>query len=131
MKFVLGLLFLGVSFLLMVPAAQLTAQGKVSPMWIVGLFFLQTLGELCLSPVGLSTMTKLAPTRLLGLVMGIWFLADAIGNKLAGVMASEFNSTDSHALAKFFLTQTLWVGGATLALLASVPWLRRLMGDVK
>jgi POT family proton-dependent oligopeptide transporter len=131
MKFVLGLLFLGLSFLLMVPAAQLTVQGKVSPMWIVGLFFLQTLGELCLSPVGLSTMTKLAPAKLLGLVMGIWFLADAIGNKLAGVMASEFNSTDPHALAKFFLTQTLWVGGATLALLASVPWLRRLMGDVK
>lgn len=130
-KFVIGLVFLGFSFLLMVPAAKLTVEGKVSPLWIVGLFFLQTVGELCLSPVGLSTMTKLAPQELLGLVMGIWFLAAALGNNLAGVMASEFTSTDGHALAKFFLTQALWVGGATLALLACVPWLKRLMGGVK
>lgn len=130
-KFVIALICLGLSFLLMVPAAKLTVEGKVSPLWIVGLFFLQTVGELCLSPVGLSTMTKLAPQRLLGLVMGIWFLAAALGNKLAGVMAGEFTSTDGHALAKFFLTQTLWVGVATLVLLACVPWLKRLMGGVK
>lgn len=130
-KFVFALICLGVSFLLMVPAAKLTVEGKVSPFWIVGLFFLQTVGELCLSPVGLSTMTKLAPAKLLGLVMGIWFLAAALGNKLAGVMAGEFTSTDGNALAKFFLTQSLWVGVATLALLACVPWLKRLMGGVK
>lgn len=130
-KFVIGLVCLGLSFLLMVPAAKLTVEGKVSPFWIVGLFFLQTVGELCLSPVGLSTMTKLAPQKLLGLVMGIWFLAAALGNKLAGVMAGEFTSTDGNALAKFFLTQTLWVGVATLVLLAGVPWLKRLMGGIK
>ncbi|MEK7780767.1 MAG: peptide MFS transporter [Verrucomicrobiota bacterium] len=130
-KFVIGLMCLGLSFLLMVPAAKMTVEGKVSPLWIVGLFFLQTLGELCLSPVGLSTMTKLAPARLLGLVMGIWFLAAALGNKLAGVMSGEFTSTDGNALAKFFLTQSLWVGVATLALLACVPWLKRLMGGIK
>ncbi|HEY9174723.1 MAG TPA: oligopeptide:H+ symporter, partial [Verrucomicrobiae bacterium] len=130
-KFVLGLVFLGLSFLLMVPAAKLTVDGKVSPFWIVGLFFLQTVGELCVSPVGLSTMTKLAPPALLGLVMGIWFLAAALGNKLAGVMAGDFTATDGQALADFFLHQALWVGGATLALLASVPWLKKLMGTVK
>ncbi|MSU36362.1 MAG: MFS transporter [Pedosphaera sp.] len=130
-KFIIGLLFLGLSFLLMVPAAKLTVDGKVSPFWIVGLFFLQTLGELCLSPVGLSTMTKLAPQKLLGLVMGIWFLATALGNKLAGVMAAEFTATDGHSLAKFFLMQSLWVGAATLAMVACVPWLKRLMGGVK
>lgn len=130
-KFVLGLVFLGLSFLLMVPAAKLTVDGKVSPLWIVGLFFLQTVGELCVSPVGLSTMTKLAPPALLGLVMGIWFLAAALGNKLAGVMAGDFTATDGQALADFFLHQALWVGGATLALLASVPWLKKLMGTVK
>lgn len=130
-KFVAALVCLGLSFVLMVPAAKLTVEGKVSPFWIVGLFFLQTVGELCLSPVGLSTMTKLAPQKLLGLVMGIWFLAAALGNKLAGVMAGEFTSTDGHALAKFFLTQTFWVAGATIALIACVPWLKRLMGDVK
>jgi POT family proton-dependent oligopeptide transporter len=71
MKFALGLLFVSLSFVLMVPAAKLTADGKVGPLWLVGLFFLQTVGEMLLSPVGLSTMTKLAPQRLVGLVMGI------------------------------------------------------------
>jgi proton-dependent oligopeptide transporter, POT family len=130
-KFVLGLVFLGSSFLLMVPAAKLTVDGKVSPLWIVGLFFLQTVGELLVSPVGLSTMTKLSPARLLGLVMGIWFLAAALGNKLAGVLASEFTSTDGQALARFFLHQALWVLVATVALLACVPWLKKLMSGVK
>ncbi len=130
-KFVLGLVFLGLSFLLMVPAAKLTVSHAVSPLWIVGLFFLQTIGELCLSPVGLSTMTKLAPAELLGLVMGIWFLAAALGNKLAGVFAAEFSSTDGTALARFFLYQSFWVLVATLLLLACVPWLKKLMGDTR
>jgi POT family proton-dependent oligopeptide transporter len=130
-KFMLGLVFLGLSFVLMVPAAKLTAEGKVSPLWIVGLFFLQTVGEMCLSPVGLSTMTKLAPQRLVGLVMGIWFLAAALGNKLAGVLAGHFESKDPTALADFFLKQAMWVGVATLALLALVPWVKRLMGGIR
>jgi POT family proton-dependent oligopeptide transporter len=130
-KFTLGLVFLGLSFVLMVPAAKLTVDGKVSPLWIVGLFFLQTVGELMLSPVGLSTMTKLAPAKLLGLVMGIWFLAAALGNKLAGVLAAEFTSTDGNALAHFFLVQAAWVGVATLVLLAFAPWVKKLMGGVK
>lgn len=130
-KFALGLLFLGLSFLLMVPAAQLTAAGKVSPLWIVGLFLLQTLGELCLSPVGLSTLTKLAPGNLVGLVMGIWFLAAALGNKVAGLLAGEFTATDPAALASFFLTQAAWVGGACVALLLVTPWVKRLMGEVR
>jgi POT family proton-dependent oligopeptide transporter len=130
-KFVVGLVSLGLSFLLMVPAAKLTVDHKVSPFWIVGLFFLQTVGELCLSPVGLSTMTKLAPPRLVGLVMGIWFLAAALGNKLAGVLGSEFTSTDGVALAHFFLYQALWVLAATVALVLCAPWVKRLMGGVK
>src|SRR5690606_4917589 len=92
-KFALGLLFVALSFVWMIPAAKLTAEGKVSPIWLLGLFFLQTAGEMFLSPVGLSTMTKLAPARLLGLVMGIWFLAAALGNKLAGLLASEFDAS--------------------------------------
>ena len=91
MKFALGLGFLSASFLLMVPAAMLTAEGRVSPLWLVGLFFLQTVGELLLSPVGLSTMTKLAPARAVSLVLGVWFLAAALGNKLAGVLGSGFH----------------------------------------
>ncbi len=131
MKFTVGLVFLALSFLVMIPAARLTAEGKVSPLWIVAVFFLQTLGELCLSPVGLSTLTKLAPANFVGLVMGIWFLAAALGNKLAGVLASEFTATDPSALAAFFTKQTIWVAIAIVALLASVPWVKKLMGDVK
>jgi POT family proton-dependent oligopeptide transporter len=128
-KFSLGLGLLGLSFLLLVPAARLTAAGPVSPLWIVGLFFLQSVGELCLSPVGLSTMTRLAPVRFVGLVMGVWFLADALGNKLAGIFAADFTSVDAAQLAHFFLVQALWVGAATLALLALAPWVRKLMGE--
>ena len=131
LKFVLGLLFVALSFVLMVPAAQLTASGRVGPLWLVALFFLQTVGEMLLSPVGLSTMTKLAPPRLVGLVMGIWFLAAALGNKLAGVLAGEFKSDNAGELASFFWHQALFVGGATVVLLALVPWVKKLMGGVK
>lgn len=129
-KFAIGLFFLALSFLLMIPAAQLTAQGKVGPFWIVGLFFLQTVGELCLSPVGLSTLTKLAPGNLVGLVMGIWFLAAALGNKMAGAVAGDFTATDSNALANFFLHQAMWVGVAFVALIALARWVKKLMGEV-
>lgn len=130
-KFAFGLGALGLSFLLMVPAAQLSAAGKVSPWWLVGMFFLQTVGELCLSPVGLSTMTKLAPAKLVGLVMGIWFLAASLGNKLAGVFAGEFTSDNPVQLAHFFLILSIWVGAFTLLLCCLVPWMKKLMGDVK
>ena len=127
-KFALGLLFLGLSFALMVPAAEATALGRVSPLWLLGVYFLQTVGEMCLSPVGLSAMTRLAPARLTGMVMGIWFLAGALGNKLAGSLAAGYTGTDAGRLADFFLRQALVVGGLTLALLAVAPWVRRLMG---
>ncbi len=130
-KFVLGLFFLGASFLLMVPAAMLTAEGRVSPLWLVGLFFLQTVGELFLSPVGLSTMTKLAPMKFVGLMLGVWFLGAAWGNKLAGVLGSGFTSSDAQGLATFFLQQAALVGVATVLLLALVPWVQRLMGGVR
>jgi proton-dependent oligopeptide transporter, POT family len=127
-KFVLGLVFLGISFLLLVPAAQLTASGKVSPWWLIAVYFLQTLGELCLSPVGLSTMSKLAPAKLAGLIMGLWFLGTALGNKLAGVLAESFSSKDPIVLSRFFLNQALIVGVVTVVLLALVPWVKRRMG---
>ena len=131
LKFVLGLGFLALSFLLMVPAALLTAEGKVSPMWLVGLYFLQTIGELLLSPVGLSTMTKLAPVRATGLVLGIWFLGSAFGNKLAGVLGAGFQSTDAIALSRFFLDQALFVAVAALLLLALTPLVKSWMGGVR
>jgi POT family proton-dependent oligopeptide transporter len=87
-------------------------------------------GELFLSPVGLSAITKLAPIRLVGLMLGVWFLGAAWGNKLAGVLGSGFTATDASGLAVFFLQQAALVGIATLALLALVPWVKRLMSGV-
>ena len=130
-KFALGLVFLGLSFLLMVPAALLTAAGKVSALWLVALFFLQTVGELFLSPVGLSTMTKLAPPSSVGLVLGVWFLAAAWGNKLAGILGGGYDGADPHALAVFFLQQAVMLAVAAAVLLALVPWVKRLMGGVR
>ncbi len=88
-KFMLGLLFLSFSFAMIVPAARIFQAGgeRVSPMWLVALYFLQMAGELCLSPVGLSMVTKLAPAHLVGLMMGVWFFATAMGNYVAGWVA--------------------------------------------
>jgi POT family proton-dependent oligopeptide transporter len=130
-KFGLGLLFMALSFALLVPAAEATAHGRVTPWWLIGVFFLQTIGELCLSPVGLSAMTRLAPERLAGLVLGIWFLADALGNKLAGVLAGEFTSADPQRLAGFFEVQALAIGAAALAMFALTPLLRRWMSAAR
>ena len=92
-KFAMGLLFGGLAFLILVPAAYTVVAGaKVGPYWLIATYFLQTLGELCLSPVGLSSMTKLAPERAAGFMMGIWFLSTSIGNWLAGEAASVYSS---------------------------------------
>lgn len=130
-KFGLALVFLALSFLLMVPAALLTVEGRISPLWLVGLFFLQTVGELMLSPVGLSTMTRLAPQRAVGLVLGIWFLGFALGSKLAGVLGAAFTATDPDALAWSFLWQAGMAAAAALAFFALTPWIKRLMGGVR
>ena len=76
-------------------------------------------------------LLNLAPPRLLGLVMGIWFLAAALGNKLAGVLAGEFKSEDAAGLSTFFWQQAIWVGVATAVLFALVPWVKKLMGGVR
>ena len=92
-KFSLGLFSGGLAFAILIPAAYLVVSGhKVAPWWLIGTYFLQTLGELCLSPVGLSAMTKLAPARVAGFIMGMWFLSTSIGNWLAGKAASMYSS---------------------------------------
>jgi proton-dependent oligopeptide transporter, POT family len=92
-KFAVGLLLLGIGFALMIGAATVAASGvRVSPMWLVLSYLFQTLGELCVSPVGLSAMSKLAPARVAGLVMGVWFLANSVGNYLAGMAASVYET---------------------------------------
>jgi POT family proton-dependent oligopeptide transporter len=129
-KFTFGLLFIGLGYVLMVPAAMLTVAGKISPLWLVGLYFLEVVGEMCLSPVGLSTVTKLAPAKLLGIMMGVWFLAAALGNKLAGYLGGFFDASNSGVLMKLYggIAVGLLISAAVLALLT--PSIRRLMGNV-
>jgi POT family proton-dependent oligopeptide transporter len=125
-KFGLGLVFLSASFLLMVPAANCAADGRVSPLWLLGLYFLFTVGELMLSPVGLSTMTRIAPERMSGQVLGLWFLATAFGDKLAGDIGGAFTTSDPDALALSFLAQAGLVGVAAALMFAVAPIVRRL-----
>jgi POT family proton-dependent oligopeptide transporter len=130
-KFAIALVFLALSFLLMVPAALLTAEGRISPLWLVGLFFLQTTGELFLSPVGLSTMTRLAPMHAVGLALGIWFLGFALGSKLAGILGSNFTHAEPNALAWSFAWQAGLAAATAIAFFISAPWIKRLMGGVR
>jgi POT family proton-dependent oligopeptide transporter len=84
-KFALGLLFAGLAFAILVPPSKVAVHGEqVAMWWLIGTYFLQTLGELSLSPIGLSAISKLAPDRAGGFMMGIWFLSTSIGNWLAG-----------------------------------------------
>jgi proton-dependent oligopeptide transporter, POT family len=116
-KFSLGLFFLGAGFAVMIMAATAASSGqKVSPVWLVLTYLLHTIGELCLSPVGLSAMTKLAPARVVGLMMGVWFLATSIGNKIAGSVAGLY---ESFSLTSLFgaVTATALFFGVVMALL--------------
>ena len=94
-KFSIGLLFVGLGFAILIPVASANA---VSPWWLTLTYLLHTVGELCLSPVGLSAMTKLAPARAMGMVMGVWFLATSVGNFIGGRLASVYESFPLPAL---------------------------------
>jgi POT family proton-dependent oligopeptide transporter len=92
-KFAWGLLFGAIAFAILVPPARAAMVGAlVSPWWLTGTYFLQTAGEMCLSPVGLSAMTKLAPARVAGMMMGLFFVSISIGDYLAGTAASLYES---------------------------------------
>jgi POT family proton-dependent oligopeptide transporter len=101
-KFTIGLFFAGIAFVVIAFAATLAAVGRVSPMWLVLVYFLQTIGELCLSPVGLSTVTKLSPARMVGLMLGVWFLSISIGSFIAGMATRLFAGNDTSALTRGF-----------------------------
>jgi POT family proton-dependent oligopeptide transporter len=129
-KFTLGLFFLSLSFLLVVPAAKAfeANHARVSPWWLIGLYFLQMLGELCLSPVGLSMVTKLSPPRIVGFMMGVWFLATALGNYVAGWVAGFLQN---RSFSEVFMIAFVTAAVATLILAVLIPMIRRLMSGVK
>ena len=129
-KFSLGLLFVGLSFVLLLPAGAIAQRGGgvlVSSLWLVGAYFLQVVGELCLSPVGNSAVTKLAPPRIVGMMMGVWFLSIAAGNKLAGWVAGLSASVPLTTLFGALAGVTL---GAAVVLFLLLKPVRRLMGGV-
>jgi proton-dependent oligopeptide transporter, POT family len=132
-KFAFGLLMAGLAFWLMVAAAApvVASNGavKVSMWWLTASYFLQTLGELALSPVGLSSMTKLAPRKFVGQMMGVWFMAAALGNLIAGIVGGHVDPEKLDQMPALFnrTAMSLFIATAVLALL-TIP-IRRMMKE--
>jgi POT family proton-dependent oligopeptide transporter len=132
-KFALGLFLAGIGFVIMIFAANavVASGGKtlVSPWWLVGSYFFQSIGELCLSPVGLSSMTKLAPRRYVSQMMGIWFLASALGNLIGGRVGGHVDPEKLDQMPQLFTTTTisLMVAAAVIGLLV-IP-IRKMMAS--
>ena len=128
-KFAFGLFFMALSFLVLVPAGAMAQSGggvRVSPWWLIVSYMLSEFGELCLSPVGLSAVTKLAPVKIVGVMMGVWFLSNAFGNKLAGWAAGFFSTTP---LVTLFGTVTAVLLVTAVVMFGLVRPMRRLMGE--
>lgn len=130
-KFALGLVGMALGFLAMFVAARIVADGlPAAAYWLVLTYLLHTFGELCLSPVGLSSVTKLVPQRFVGQSLGIWFLASSLGNLIAGRIAGEFDAENVSAMPGQYL-DIFWFGMiAALILLIISPVVRRWMGGV-
>ena len=123
-KFALGLVFAGLGFAVLIGPAARAEQGTLaSPFWLTLTYLLHTIGELALSPVGLSAMTRLAPSRIAGLVMGVWFLATSVGNFIGGRVSGFY---ESFALPSLFGVITVFAIVAGLILAAFVGPMRRL-----
>ena len=130
MKMTIGLALLGVSFVLLVFAGREADTGVlVSPLWLVVAYMFQVFGELCVSPVGLSYVTKVAPVRFASLLMGVWFLASSAASKVGGWLAGMLETIPS--LSTFFMIFVVVSFGAFLLMLVLVPLLRRLTRSVR
>jgi len=128
MKFALGLLGLSAGFFVLAwGSANASSTNLVSPAWLIVMYFLHTVGELCLSPVGLSSMTKLSPKSRVSQMMGIWFVAAALGNLIAGLVAGQLENL---APASLFQAVALFVGGGGVIAILAAPSVKKLMGDI-
>jgi len=135
-KYGLGLILLGVGFGALAFGAMSIPQGaevaSVSIMWLVIAYLFHTLGELCLSPVALSYISKLVPGRMIALMFGIWYIAVAIGNKTAGKMGGEIEAiTETHSMSYFFMIFTIVPMALGLLAIVLSPTIKRLMHGVK
>jgi POT family proton-dependent oligopeptide transporter len=135
-KFGLGLIFNGLAFLLLMVAlsSMVDGNGKI-PFWTLFMVYvIQSVGELCLSPIGLSMTTKLAPTRLAGMAMGCWFLSIAIGNNLAGIFAGQVSGAGGMTVQSAHAGYTFgfWaLVGSGVVLFLVAPLIQKLMHGVK
>ncbi|MDE2806126.1 MAG: peptide MFS transporter [Gemmatimonadota bacterium] len=128
-KFALGLLLLAAGFFVIAwGAANATPDSPVSASWLIVMYFLHTVGELALSPVGLSAVTKLAPANRISQMMGLWFVATSLGNVVAGLVAGRLEALEPSPL---FFTVTTIIGSAGFVALLASPFIKRLMGDVR
>ena len=132
-KFGLGLIIMAIGFgLLAFGAYGITDGVKVSMIWLVLAYLFHTMGELCISPVGLSYVSKLVPGRMIAFMFGMWYLAIAIGNKSAAVLGGEIeNITKEYSLSTFFLIFTIVPTLAGLLIISLKPILKKLMHGVK
>jgi proton-dependent oligopeptide transporter, POT family len=130
-KFAFGLLFAGIGFAIMVWAANLIVNSggalKVSPLWLIVCYLFHTFGELSLSPVGLSSMTKLSPRKYVGQMMGIWFLASSLGNLIAGLVGGHVDPEKLDQMPKLFIATTAALVGAAILLGLMVPFIKKLI----
>ncbi len=132
-KYGMGLIVMAIGFGLLAFGAHGIQEGvKVSMVWLVLAYLFHTLGELCLSPVGLSYVSKLVPARMIAFMFGMWYLAIAIGNKLAAILGGEIeNITKEYSLSTFFLIFTIVPIVAGILVMLLHPVLKKLMHGVK
>ncbi len=128
-KIAFGLLISALSVLVMVAAVKAGNNGaeKVSVWWLIGSYGVITIGELFLSPMGLSLVSKLSPVRITSLMMGGWFLSTSIGNKLSGILASKWDEYDNKA--NYFWLNFFLLFAAALFLFVLLKWLNRVMRE--
>jgi len=133
MKYGIGLLMLSVGFGLLALGSHGVTHGvKVSMLWLVFAYMFNTMGELCLSPVGLSYVSKLVPARMIAFMFGVWYLAVAIGHKLAAVVGGQIeNITREYSLSTFFLIFTIVPAVAGVLIILINPFVKKLMHGVK
>jgi proton-dependent oligopeptide transporter, POT family len=131
-KFAIGIMLVGAGFLVMAAAAKLVAGGsKVLPTWLIVTYLLHTFGEICLSPVGLSYSAKLAPKRLAGQIMGMFFLSLSLGNLLAGLIAGQFDAQDLAAMPGQYMELVYCMVGLGIVLLLISRPVKKLMGNIE
>lgn len=136
LKFGFGLICLGLGFLVMVFASRIVVADlpevvRVSTMWLVMTYFLHTVGELTLSPVGLSMTTKLAPKKFAGQMMGIWFIGAALGNLIAGLFAGNFDEENVAQMPDLFTSVVMTSVGAGILFIVLSPFLKKWAGGIK